>query len=519
MSTLDDLLTPALREQAEKSEYKFERRAPGVLLGYQQRWVQDQSQVKIDEKSRRIGITWAEAADDVLTAAASTGMDVWYIGYNKDMAIEFILDCAQWTAHLGEAAGQIEEGEEIYKDGDETKSVLTYSIKYASGNRITALSSRPSNLRGKQGKVVIDEAAFHQDLGELLKAAFALLIWGGRVVIISTHDGVDNEFNSLIQDVRAGKIPYSVHRTTFDEALADGLYERVCMKTGKAWTADGQIQWRDEIYKIYRANAAEELDVVPSQSGGTYMSRSLIESCMDATVPVLRLTCPEGFEQRPHAEREEYIADWIEEHLKPLMDLLPKDMRSYYGQDFARNGDLSVVWPLIEEQSLHRRCPFLIEMRNVPFKQQEQLLFWMVDRLARFASGAHDARGNGQYLAEVAMQRYGSTKIHQVMLTQQWYRDNMPKYKAAFEDREITISKDADVLADHRAIMVEKGVPKIPDTGHTTGSDGGQRHGDSAIAGALAWFASLNPGAVIEFESIGDDNRIGSGYDDYMGAL
>jgi phage FluMu gp28-like protein len=40
----------------------------------------------------------AEAADAALTAAATHGQDVWYIGYNKDMAIEFILDVAQWTA-------------------------------------------------------------------------------------------------------------------------------------------------------------------------------------------------------------------------------------------------------------------------------------------------------------------------------------------------------------------------------------------------------------------------------------
>jgi phage FluMu gp28-like protein len=517
MTTLDQLITPAMREHAEKAEYKFAKRSPGVLLPYQQRWVADTSQVKVSEKSRRIGLTWAEAADDVLTAAAASGMDVWYIGYNKDMAIEFILDCAQWTAHLGEAAGQIEEGEEIYKDGDELKSVLTYSIKYASGNRITALSSRPSNLRGKQGKVVIDEAAFHMDLGELLKAAFALLIWGGRVAIISTHDGADNEFNSLIMDVRAGKVPYSVHRTTFDEALADGLYHRVCLKTGKAWSEQGQKEWRDEIYKIYRANAAEELDVIPSQSGGTYMSRSLIESRMDAGAPVLRITCPEGFEQRSQKERESFVSDWLEEHVQPLLDKLPKDPRSYYGWDFGRTGDLSVFVPLLEEQSLRRRCPFMIELRNVPFKQQEQLEFWVVDRLPRFSGGANDARGNGQYLAEVSMQKYGATMIHQVMLSQQWYRDNMPKMKAAFEDNEISIPLDADVLGDLRAVVMDKGVPKVPDNGHTTGADGGQRHGDAAIAIALAWFASLNTGCVIEFESVdADDGRIGGDYDDYL---
>lgn len=116
------------------------------------------------------------------------------------------------------------------------------------------------------------------------------------------------------------------------------------------------------------------------------------------------------------------------------------------------------------------------------------------------------------------MMRYGAGMVHQVMLTREWYRENMPKLKAAFEDDEVTIPKDADILSDLRAIIVDKGVPKIPDTAHTKSNDGGQRHGDAAIALALAWFASLNPGAVIEFESI-DERRIGADFEDYMGAL
>jgi len=104
------------------------------------------------------------------------------------------------------------------------------------------------------------------------------------------------------------------------------------------------------------------------------------------------------------------------------------------------------------------------------------------------------------------------------MLTREWYRENMPKMKAAFEDGEITIPKDADVLADLRAIQVDKGVPKVPDKGHTKSTDGGQRHGDAAVAICLAWFAGLNPGALIEYEPVGDV-KIGGNFSDYMGAL
>lgn len=102
-------------------------------------------------------------------------------------------------------------------------------------------------MRGKQGFVLIDEAAFHDDLAEVLKAAFALLIWGGKVLILSTHDGEDNPFNELINDIRAGKKPYKLLRCTFDDALKDGLYQRICKKTGKEWSADAERKWRQDI--------------------------------------------------------------------------------------------------------------------------------------------------------------------------------------------------------------------------------------------------------------------------------
>lgn len=110
------------------------------------------------------------------------------------------------------------------------------------------------------------------------------------------------------------------------------------------------------------------------------------------------------------------------------------------------------------------------------------------------------------------MQRYGATHIQRVMLSQQWYLDNMPRYKAAFEDGDITLPRDEATLSDHRAVQMVRGVPKVPDNARTKDAQGQQRHGDAAIAGALAWFASLNSAAPIEYMSDGaraqdDDTR------------
>ena len=477
------------------------RAATGVLLPYQVAWVSDKSPVKIWEKSRRIGASWAEAADDTLYASEKgTGekRNVWYIGYNKDMALEFINDCANWARAYNLAASAMEECEEIDESEEngivQEKKILAFRIIFESGWRITALSSRPSNLRGKQGRVVIDEAAFHDDLPGLIKAAMALLIWGGQVRIISTHFGDRNEFNSVIQDVRAGKKHYSLHRTDFDEAIADGLYRRICEVLGRPWTADGERQWRQEVIDFYGGDADEELFCIPSQGSGVWLTRAAIEAAMSADIPVIRYAEVDDFALLPDHIRHAETKDWCEEALKPLLAPLKANRRCYFGEDFARTGDLTVITPIQEQQNTTFHELFHLELRNIPFREQEQILTYIVDRLPWFTFGALDARGNGQYMAERMMQKYGESRIAMVMITEQWYREAMPKYKAAIEDRSIVLAKDADILEDHRFIKVVKGIAKIPE-GRTKGDDKRQRHGDSAIAGAMSWFATYQDAA------------------------
>ena len=241
------------------------------------------------------------------------------------------------------AAGEIEETEEVFAEGDEQKSVLAFVIRFASGWRVTALSCRPSNLRGKQGRVIIDEAAFHEQLGELLKAAMALLMWGGQVHIISTHDGVENLFNDLITDIRAGKKPYSIHRITFDEAVEQGLYRRICLRRGLEWTAAGEADWCKEIRDFYGEDASEELDCIPKNGGGKWLNRALIESRMNQYTLVIRYDQSDDFGLLPEPRRAAEVADWLADILQPILDGLDKTRTSFVGEDFARSGDRTLV--------------------------------------------------------------------------------------------------------------------------------------------------------------------------------
>ncbi len=476
------------------------------LLPYQRRWLADQAQVKVYEKSRRIGATWVEAADAVLSAAQTGGIDVYYISYNLDISREFIHTCAEWARIWQLAAGAVEE--EVLRDEDD--DVRTYRIVFASGKRIIGLPSRATTLRGKQGRVIIDEAAFVEDIGEILKAALALLMWGGDVRILSTHNGEESAFNELIKESRAGKRPFSVHRTTIDEAVGDGLYRRILERAGEgeSWTAERERRWLADLVETYGDGAAEELYCIPSRAGSKYFPRAMVERAMDAAIPVVRYECAPEFTYLPEAERRAACDEWIAEHLEPALAEhrrghggAERPPSCFIGQDVGRTGDLSVVCAAAETAALGLRSIVQVEMRGVPFQQQKQVLDHVIDGVIRFAGAAIDARGNGQMLAELVAQDRGPAYVHEVMASRATYAEYLPRYRAMLEDEGFALPRDADILDDHRVVVLDRGVPVIAER---TGAPGRKRHGDSVIAGMLAVYAQRNDDAYqpAEYEAV-----------------
>ncbi|WP_299072865.1 terminase family protein [uncultured Paraglaciecola sp.] len=472
-----------------------------LLLGYQKRWVADDAPLKIAEKSRRTGLTWAEASDAVLSASkgrSSQGTNHFYVGSNKEMAREFIDAAAMWAKAFDKAAGDIQE--EVFVDeGQEGKEILTFVIHFASGFKIQALSSKPSNLRGMQGNVTIDEAAFHEQLAEVLKAALALTMWGAKIRIISTHNGDGNLFNQLIEDSRAGKKRYSVHRITLDDACAEGLYQRICQVRGIQWTQALEDDWKAGLLKdtASEEDALEEYCCVPKSGGGAYLNRAIIEKAMQPQGQVLRLKKDNAWNAMAEHLRSADIKDWCQEVLLPWLESLSADYRHCLGEDFARKGDLTCLWVGQINQDLSIHVPLAVELKNIPYRQQEQILFYLIDRLPRFVGAQLDATGNGDYLAEQTVEKYGVGLVEAVKITENWYRENMPRMKAHFEDFTITIPKDADIMDDLRALQINaRGVPSIPQGKTDQAKD---RHGDSAVACCMMVAASQMEGGEIAF--------------------
>ena len=419
-----------------------------TLLPYQDAWVADAAPLAVIEKSRRIGISWAEAYHAVMHAGEGRG-DIYYQSYARDMTRGFIDDCAGWAADLGIAASAA--GEVLI--ADDARDIQAFRIALASGRQILAMTSSPRGFRskGRPGDVaIIDEAAFVDNLDEVMKAALAFNTWGGRVRIISTHNGEGNPFNTLIRDIRERRQPGALYRVTLRNALDQGLYGRIASLTGQPATAHAQAAWEAALRAQYGRHAAEELDCVPAAGGGAWITWELIRA----------------------ASKDERAGRPEHRGAGPC----------YIGIDVARRRDLWVA-AVLEDAGGTLWLREMAVLENARFSEQ----YATVARLVR----AHrplrilvDQTGMGEAVVEHLQDDHGALTVEGVLLTAPRKLDVAGALREAFEDRRIRIPADPALWDDLHSVRAEPtltGAPRL--IAERKNSDG---HADRFWAMALA---------------------------------
>src|SRR5436190_12877253 len=200
------------------------------FLPYQQRWILDESPLRIIQKSRQVGITYADAYDSVIKASGRDArLDVWVSSRDQVQAKLYLEDCKFWAVFLHLYFSDL--GLLIL---DEKTNASAYVLQFASGPRIYCLSSNPNALAGKRGHVKLDEFALHQDQRLLYKVAKPVTTWGGQLSIISTHRGVGTLFNEIITEIlhRGNPKGWKLHTVPVQLAVQEGLVARINKKTG-----------------------------------------------------------------------------------------------------------------------------------------------------------------------------------------------------------------------------------------------------------------------------------------------
>jgi len=394
-----------------------------LLCPFQLAWINERSPLALWEKSRRIGATWVQALAVVLDLAgreASNKLSYWHSSADMTASSEFIGYCGEWAGVINAVAKCTGEPEVI----DEADAISAFVMRFANGSKIVAGSSNPKFFRSKGGSVGLDEFDFHRDQRELFKAAHATaMFWGYPLRAWSTVNGEGTVMDQMCRQVQAGTMKGAYHKTTIEDAVADGIVERIIMKrkklsyvpepddgARKAWleelrgTCPDQQTWDQEYMCIRRADNSSLL---------TY---DLIQGCEESNLT---------------------LTDDVQK--------LPADRSLYAGYDVARKKDLSVLWVLERVGDVYW-TRLVRTMQGVNFAAQEGLLNVLlanpgVKRLCL------DSSGMGMDLAERLKNKW-SYRFEGVNFTAPVKAELALPLLRCFQDRLVRIPAAGEVRED-----------------------------------------------------------------------
>ena len=389
----------------------------GIFLPYQGKWITDQSRLKLMEKARQIGLSWATAyACDERTAAADARHDQWVSSRDDMQARLFIEDCKMWAKIMNMAAQDL--GEVVI---DPNKRLSAFVLEFANRKRIHSMSSNPDAQAGKRGGRVLDEFALHPDPRMLWAIAYPGITWGGSLEVISTHRGSHNFFNQLIREIREHGNPknISLHRVTLQDALEQGFL----FKLQQMLPADDERQAMDEAayFDLVRSGCADEESFQqefmcnPADDDVAFLEYDLIASAEYAS-GVDWQSCSTG--------------------------------RLFAGIDIGRKKDLTVLW-VVEQLGDVLYTRHVERLQNMRKSDQEKVIWpW----LARCDRTCIDATGLGIGWADDAQDRFGVNRVEAVTFTPKVKEELAYPIRSAMEDKKLRIPYDPKTRAALRMI-------------------------------------------------------------------
>ena len=434
----------------------------GIFLPYQWWWITDRSAIKIMEKSRQIGISWATSYDVVRQQSlASTKLDSWISSRDEIQARLFLQDCKKFSGLLNVVASEVSE--KIYKLS-ESESITAFEMSFANKTVIHSMSSNPDAQAGKRGTRVLDEFALHKNPKLLYSIALPGITWGGQMAIVSTHRGKHNFFNKLIEEARDGgnKKRASLHRVSLQDALEQGF---LWVLQQKLPAADARQEMGEAEYFDYvrsqcadEESFAQEYMCVPADESSVFITSDLFDAVTYGLGETWR---------------------------KPLADC----GELFVGIDIGHKHDRTTCWVWEKVGNVYFQRELRV-LQNAKFSTQEAELYPILS-LPNMRRCCIDATGIGAQFAERAQERFGKYRIEAVHFTNSVKSDMAYKLRAAFEDRNVRIADDREIRADFRSIKKEvTSAGAIRFDAERTDALG---HGDRFWGAALGFYAGAKP--------------------------
>ena len=423
------------------------------VLPYQERWILDESQLKVAVWSRQSGKSFAAALRAVLKCM---GMRTQYIILSKGerqsrMFMEKVKDFCVLFKRL-KALPAFSE----FEADDKTMEVYFPH----NHSRIIGLPANPDTARGYSGHIVLDEFAFHGDAYKIYAACFPIITRGYSIEVISTPNGTAGKFYEIakqaglvggVEEVeqvekaeRGASSTFSTsltssirlwsgHRVDIYDAVADGLPANIrLLRSG----CDDEQTWLQEYCCQFLSDAQN------------YIPIELISSCVHEEATTEWAGC--GTRDKGQGESPNHAA---------------RDL--YLGVDIGGKRDLTIAW-LFEKVGRVLWSRHLMTLKGVSFDEQEKAICRLIegcsgglrppdgDRRSPLQGAVVrrccvDQSGLGMMLAEHLVQKYGAV-VEPVQFTAPLKERLAPMVKQAFEERTVRIPDNREVRADINSV-------------------------------------------------------------------
>jgi phage FluMu gp28-like protein len=388
-----------------------------IFLPSQARWISDKSRLKLAQKGRQLGFTWAAAYEAVEeTAVAGARFDHWISSRDEIQAKLFLVDGKLWAKAADIAARDL--GEQVL-DADAKHSAFV--LRFPNGRNINCMSSNPDAQAGKRGSRLLDEFALHPDPRKLWTIAYPGITWGGSLKVISTHRGSKNFFNQLVREVTEGGNPkgISLHTVTLQNALDEGFLWK--LQQNLAPEDERQLMDEAAYFDWVKAGCADEESFLqeymcqPADDDAAFLEYDLIASAEYA----------EG-------------TNWRECEGDGL----------YLGVDIGRKHDLTVLW-VLEKLGDVVYTRHVEGLKNMSKGDQEKIIWPWIEKCKRTCID-YTALGIGW--GDDAVARFGKYKVENVTFTPKVKEALAYPVRGLMEDKRLRIPYDPKVRADFRSI-------------------------------------------------------------------
>jgi phage FluMu gp28-like protein len=398
------------------------------VLPYQERWIRDDSQLKIAVWSRQSGKSFAAALRAVLKCIDKRTQ---YIVLSKgERQSRLFMEKVKDFCEVFKAAKVLPGYAEVPVTEEKAMEVNFPHNR----SRIIGLPANPDTARGYSGHIVLDEFAFHGDAHKIYAACFPIITRGYSIEVISTPNGTAGKFYEIAK--QAGLVGGT--GTPAGAPAQPG----VAVPQKGVWSGH-----RVDVYDAVKAGLKADIDLLRSgcDDEETWLQEYCCQFLSDAQnyIPVeLIATCV----------HEEATTEWAGLGTRDSGLGTPE---LYLGVDIGRKRDLTIAW-LFEKVGGILWSKHLLAMKGLSFDEQEKQICGLIEcggkpGQANVRRVGVDQSGLGMMLAEHLVQKYGAV-VEPIQFTQQFKERIAPMVKQAFEDRTVRIPDNREVRADINSV-------------------------------------------------------------------